>query len=62
MHPFYGSWQAFITVGFRPNHTTQDVLVSMTEDWRRAIDRGKLVGAAMVYLSKAFDLVRMTFC
>ena len=39
-------------------HTTQDVLVSMTEDWRRAIDHGKLVGAAMVDLSKAFDLVQ----
>ena len=44
--------------GFRPNHTTQDVLVSTTEDWRRAIGRGKLVGAAMVDLSKAFDLVQ----
>ena len=30
----------------------------MTEDWRRAIDHGKLFGAAMVDLSKAFDLVR----
>ena len=30
----------------------------MAEDWRRAIDRGKLVGAAMVDLSKAFDMVQ----
>ena len=42
---------------FRPSHTTLDVLVSMTDDWRRAIDNGKLVGATMVDFSKAFDLV-----
>ena len=43
--------------GFRPSHTIQDVLVSMTNDWRRAIDNGKLVGATMVDFSKAFGLV-----
>ena len=43
--------------GFRPNHTTQDVLVSTIEDWRRALDVDKLVGSIMLDLSKAFDLV-----
>jgi hypothetical protein len=43
--------------GFRPQHTTQDVIVSMVDAWRKALDKNKLVGAALVDLSKAFDLV-----
>ena len=43
--------------GFRPGHTTQDVLVSMTENWRKAVDDNKLVGSVMLGLSKAFDSV-----
>ena len=43
--------------GFRPGHTTQDVLVSMTDEWRKAIDEDKLVGSVMLDLSKAFDSV-----
>ena len=43
--------------GFRPQHTTQDVLDSMVDDWRKALDDNKLVGAVMVKLSRAFDMV-----
>ena len=43
--------------GFRPQHTTQDVLVSMIDDWRQALDKNKLVGSIMLDLSKAFDTV-----
>ena len=43
--------------GFRPQHTTQDVIVSMVDAWRKALDKNKLVGAALVDLSKVFDLV-----
>ena len=43
--------------GFRPGHTTQDVLVSMIDEWRKALDEDKLVGSVMLDLSKAFDLV-----
>ena len=42
--------------GFRAGHTTQDVLVSMTDDWRKALDEDKLVGTIMLDLSKAFEL------
>ena len=38
--------------GFRPGHTTQDVLVSMVDEWRKALDEDKLVGSIMLYLSK----------
>ena len=43
--------------GFRPQHTTQDVLVGTIDDWRQALDEVKLVGSVMVDLSKAFDTV-----
>jgi len=43
--------------GFRPQHTTQDVLVSTIDDWRQALDKDKIVGSIMLDLSKAFDTV-----
>ena len=43
--------------GFRHQHTTQDVLDSMVDDWRKVLDDNKLVGAVMVKVSKAFDMV-----
>jgi len=43
--------------GFRPQHSTQDVLVSTIDDWRQALDKDKIVGSIMLDLSKAFDTV-----
>ena len=43
--------------GFRPQHTTQDVLVGMVDEWRRDLDGDKFVGSIMIDLSKAFDTV-----
>ena len=43
--------------GFRPRHTTQDVLVGLVDSWRKALDADLLVGAIMMDLSKAFDCV-----
>ena len=43
--------------GFRPGHTTQDVLVATVDDWRQALDEGKVVGSVMLDLSKAFDTI-----
>ena len=53
MHSILYSTQS----GFRPQHTTQDVVVAMVDEWRKALDEDKLVGAVMLDLSKAFDLV-----
>ena len=39
-----------IQFGFRPRHTTQDVLVSMVDEWRKALDEDKLVGSVMLDL------------
>ena len=43
--------------GFRPWHTTQDLIVSMVDAWKKALDRNKIVGVALMDLSKAFDRV-----
>ena len=41
--------------GFRPGHSTQDVLLKTVDDWRIALDRGEHVGTVLIDLSKAFD-------
>jgi len=41
--------------GFRKGHSCQDVLVRMTEDWRRNLDDNLTVGVVAIDLSKAFD-------
>jgi len=43
--------------GFRPQHSTQDVLVHVTDCWRRAIDESKYTAAAFLDVSKALDCV-----
>ena len=43
--------------GFRPGLSTQDVLVSLVEEWREALDQDTLVGALLLDMSKAFDTV-----
>ena len=43
--------------GFRPGYSTHDVLLCVTESWRRAIDDGLYVGALILDLAKAFDCV-----
>jgi len=40
--------------GFRPNHSTQDVLLHVTDSWRKAIDDGAV---AFLDISKAFDSI-----
>ena len=45
--------------GFRSHHSTQDVLVSIVtvEKLQKSLDCDDLVGALLVDLSKAFDMV-----
>ena len=42
---------------FHPGYSTQDVLICVTESWRRAIDDGLYVGALFLDLAKAFHCV-----
>ena len=41
--------------GFRKKHSCQDVLIRMTEGWRKSMDNGLNVGVVAIDLSKAFD-------
>ena len=44
--------------GFRPHHSTQDVLLVFTvDDWRRRLEHNEIVGSVFVDLSKAFDSI-----
>lgn len=43
--------------GFRLNHSTQDLLLYVSDIWKRAIDGGNLVGTIFLDLQKAFDCV-----
>ena len=43
--------------GFRPGHSTQDVLVNVVEEWRRAVDDDKVAGVVFLDFSKAFDMI-----
>ena len=42
---------------FHPQHSTQDVLVHVTNYWRKAIDESKFTAAAFLDVSEAFDCV-----
>ena len=43
--------------GFRENHSTEDLLLHMTEKWHKALDDGKCVAVLFVDLKKAFDTI-----
>ena len=40
---------------YRKGHSCQNVLLKLTEDWRKHIDDNKIVGGLLMDLSKAFD-------
>ena len=41
--------------GFRRNHNTQNYFLNMIETWKNAVDKGKIISAIFMDLSKAFD-------
>ena len=41
--------------GYRQGYSCQDVLLQLVEDWNRALENRKHVGAVLMDLSKAFD-------
>ena len=43
--------------GFRPNRSTQDVLLRTIDDWKKALGLGQFVATVMIDLSKAFDSI-----
>jgi len=43
--------------GFHPGHSTQDILLKVTDDWKLALDIDNLVGIVFIDLCKAFDSI-----
>ena len=43
--------------GFRPLHSTTSTLITVTDDWLKAMDNSKYTGAVFIDLRKAFDTV-----
>ena len=43
--------------GYRKSYGPQSCLLSMIETWRKALDEGKVAGAILTDLSKAFDCI-----
>ena len=41
--------------GFRKGHNTEQCLLKMLEKWKRSVHGGKVFGALLTDLSKAFD-------
>ena len=44
-----------LLTGFGKNHSTQHYLVNMLEKWKNILDKGTIVCAIFMDLSKAFD-------
>lgn len=53
---FYARYAGDLSA-YRMNHNTQSVLLKAVNDWKLALDRGKYVGALLMDLSKAFDVI-----
>ena len=43
--------------GFKKGHSTELLLIYLTETWKKAIEEGKAVGVIFIDFSKAFDTV-----
>ena len=43
--------------GFHPGHSTQDLPIKVTEDWKLALDKDEIVGITFIDLRKAFDSI-----
>ena len=42
---------------YRKNYSSQNILISLTEEWRKKLDNNFVVGAVLTDLSKAFDCI-----
>ena len=43
--------------GFRKGFSTQQCLLTLLEKWKNVVDKGKMFGALLTDLSKAYDLL-----
>ena len=59
LRQFFVSHKLIISTqsGFRPHHSTEFILVNMTDDWLEAMDKGHYMGLLFLDFRKAFDLI-----
>ena len=55
MSQFFQNTFSKYQCGFRKGFSTQHCLLAELENWKRSIDNGKMFGALLTDLSKAFD-------
>jgi len=57
--PYLCSFNLIVSTqsGFRPHHSTESILIKMTDDWLEAMDQGLYTGAIFLDLRNAFDVV-----
>ena len=55
MNLFFESRFSPLLAGFRKNHSMQNALLNMIENWKHALDKVIKVGTTFMDLSKAFD-------
>ena len=55
MYSYIDKYLSPFLFGFRKGYSTQQCLMIMIDKWNQAIDKGKLAGALLTDLSKAFD-------
>lgn len=55
--PYTDECLSIFVSAYRKNYSTQHVLIRLLEEWRMNLDSGKIVGAILMDLSKAFDCI-----
>ncbi len=55
--PYLDKCMSIYLSAYRKNYSTQHVLIWLLEEWRTYLDSGKIVGAILMDLSKAFDCI-----
>ena len=45
------------TAPYRKHHSSNHVLLRLTEEWKKSLDNKKIIGASIMDFSKAFDCI-----
>ena len=54
MSNFFDNFLSKQQCGFRKGYSTQQCLLALQENWKRAVDSGQMFGALLTDLSNAF--------
>ena len=57
MLPFVESFLSKFISAYRSKYSSSHVIIRLLEEWKQNLDKGKVVGAVLMDLSKAFDCI-----